>query len=41
VLLDEYLSVTPRNGRYTPQKRAAKRAFEARFFAHSIRGKAG
>jgi hypothetical protein len=40
VLLEEYLRVTPRNGRYTTQQRADKQAFEARFFAHSIRAKA-
>jgi hypothetical protein len=37
LLLDEYLSVTPRNGRYTSAQRAAKALFEARFFAVSIR----
>lgn len=29
LLLDEYISVTPRNGRYTPAQRAAKEIFEA------------
>lgn len=37
LLLEEYLAVTPRNGRYTPAQRAAKKLFEARFFALSIR----
>lgn len=37
LLLDQYLAVTPRNGRYTPAQRAAKERFEARFFALSVR----
>jgi hypothetical protein len=37
LLLDQYLAVTPRNGRYTPAQRAAKEDFEARFFALSVR----
>jgi hypothetical protein len=37
LLLDEYLAVTPRSGRYTSAQRAAKESFEARFFALSIR----
>ena len=37
LLLDEYLAVTPRNGRYTSTQRTAKEKFEARFFALSIR----
>jgi len=37
LLLDEYLAVTPRNGRYTCAQRAAKELFEARFFALSVR----
>jgi hypothetical protein len=37
LLLDEYLAVTPRNGRYTSAQRAAKALFEKRFFALSIR----
>ena len=41
LLLDEYVRVTPRNGRYSPEQRADKEAFEERFFALSIRGKAG
>jgi hypothetical protein len=38
LLLEEYLSVTPRNGRYTPAQREARKAFEMRFF--SIRTRA-
>jgi len=38
LLLEEYLTVTPRNGRYTPEQRAARRGFEDRFFAISARG---
>src|SRR5882762_3500644 len=38
LLLEEYLTVTPRNGRYTPEQRAARRGFEDRFFAISVRG---
>jgi len=37
LLLDEYTSVTPRNGRYTPEQRTARQQFEARFFAISVR----
>jgi hypothetical protein len=37
LLLDEYLAVTPRNGRYTSAQRAAKELFETRFFALSVR----
>jgi len=37
LLLDEHLTVAPRNGRYTPAQRAAKELFEARFFALSVR----
>jgi hypothetical protein len=37
LLLDDYLAVTPRNGRYTHAQRAAKERFEARFFALSVR----
>jgi hypothetical protein len=40
LLLDEYLRVTPRNGRYTPEQRLAKQSFEDRFFSLSIRAKA-
>jgi hypothetical protein len=40
LILEEYLRVTPRNGRYTTQQRAEKEAFEERFFSLSIRGKA-
>ena len=41
LLLAEYLRVTPRNGRYTAEQRAAKAAVEERFFSLSIRAKAG
>jgi hypothetical protein len=37
LLLDEYASVTPRNGRYSPEQRAARQQFEDRFFAISVR----
>jgi hypothetical protein len=37
LLLDEYITVTPRNGRYTASQRAAEELFEKRFFALSIR----
>lgn len=37
LLLDEYVNVTPRNGRYTATQRAAKELFEARFFALCVR----
>ena len=37
LLLEEYLAVTPRKGRYTAAQRTAKELFEARFFALSIR----
>lgn len=37
LLLDQYLAVTPRTGRYTPAQREAKELFEARFFALSVR----
>jgi hypothetical protein len=40
LLLDEYLLVTPRNGRYTSHQRQARREFEDRFFAISVRAKA-
>ena len=40
LLLEEYLRVTPRNGRYTPQQRQERQAFETRFFELSIRAKA-
>jgi len=40
LLLSEYLRVTPRNGRYTSKQRFEKQAFEARFFALSMRAKA-
>lgn len=37
MLLDEYLLVTPRNGRYTADQRSAREAFEARFFSVCVR----
>jgi hypothetical protein len=37
LLLREYLLVTPRNGRYTPVQRAARKDMEERFFAISMR----
>jgi hypothetical protein len=37
LLLDEYVSVTPRNGRYTSKQRLARQNFEDRFFALSVR----
>jgi len=40
LLLEEYVRVTPRNGRYTPHQRAARQAFEQRFSANSLRAKA-
>jgi len=40
LLVEEYVRVTPRNGRYTPHQRAARQAFEQRFFAKSVRAKA-
>ena len=40
LLLDHYVRVTPRNGRYSAEQRQEKDAFEARFFAVSIRAKA-
>jgi hypothetical protein len=32
LLLSEYIAVTPRNGRYTPEQRARRTEFERRFF---------
>lgn len=37
LLLEEYQRVTPRNGRYTAEQRAAREQLEARFFAISTR----
>ena len=37
MLLAEYAALTPRNGRYSEQQRAAREAFERRFFSVSIR----
>jgi hypothetical protein len=39
MLLENYLALTPRNGRYTQELHAAKLRFEAAFFALSIRGR--
>ena len=39
LLLEGYVRVTPRNGRYTPCQRAARQAFEERFFANSVRAR--
>jgi hypothetical protein len=36
-VLAEYVSVTPRNGRYSVDQRAARENFENRFFAISVR----
>jgi hypothetical protein len=40
LLLEEYVLVTPRNGRYNADQREARRLFEARFFALSVRAPA-
>jgi hypothetical protein len=37
LLLENYLRVTPRNGRYTAAQRKAKQSLEDRFFAVSTR----
>jgi hypothetical protein len=37
LLLEEYVSVTPRNGRYSSEQRAVRQQFEERFFAISVR----
>ena len=37
LLLTEYVAVTPRNGRYTANQRAAREHFEHRFFEISVR----
>ncbi len=37
LLLEEYQRVTPRNGRYTTEQRAARAHMEERFFAISVR----
>jgi hypothetical protein len=37
LLLQEYVRLTPRNGRYTPEQGAARDDFESRFFAISTR----
>jgi hypothetical protein len=40
LLLERYLSVTPRNGRYTTDLLTARTAFEAEFFAIRVRASA-
>jgi hypothetical protein len=40
LLLDEYVLLTPRNGRYTELQRRARQDFERRFFALSVRAAA-
>jgi hypothetical protein len=35
MLIEEYKSVTPRNGRYTPMSLKRKREFERRFFKYT------
>jgi hypothetical protein len=37
LLPEEYQRVTPRNGRYTTEQRAARAQLEERFFAISVR----
>jgi hypothetical protein len=37
LLLEEYQRVTPRNGRYTTERRAARAQLEERFFAIAVR----
>jgi hypothetical protein len=37
LLLAEYVAVTPRNGRYTANQRAAREHFENRFFEIAVR----
>jgi hypothetical protein len=37
LLLQDHLRVTPRNGRYTPAQRQAKRSLEERFFSIRVR----
>jgi hypothetical protein len=37
LLLQSYLTVTPRNGKYTQSALAARQAFEARFFELCVR----
>ena len=39
LLLDEYVLVAPRNGRYTSQQRLARQNFEDRFFGLCVRAK--
>jgi hypothetical protein len=40
LVLDRYVELTPRNGKYSPALRAARVAFEQSFSALSIRGRA-
>jgi hypothetical protein len=40
LLLQEYIRLTPRNGRYTSAQRQARQNLEERFFALSVRGRA-
>ncbi len=37
LLLEEYIALTPRNGRYTADQRARRAQFETRFFSISMR----
>jgi hypothetical protein len=37
LLLEDYVHLTPRNGRYTPEQRDARDSFELRFFAIKTR----
>jgi hypothetical protein len=37
LIVERYLKVTPRNGRYSPQMRAARQAFETEFFSLRVR----
>jgi hypothetical protein len=41
LVLDKYLAVTPRNGRYTDELRSARTAFEGEFAAMAVRGMRG
>lgn len=40
LVIENYLKLTPRNGKYTPLLLEARRTFEQLFFAISIRGRA-
>jgi hypothetical protein len=37
LLVQDYARLTPRNGHYTPEQRAARMEFESRFFSISTR----